>query len=72
MIKSPNYGTYKFWVRYFSSTQQSLSGGTTILLTLFTNYQTKKEQSQQITIRLTSAKEKFDVGEIKINRAFGR
>jgi uncharacterized protein YfaP (DUF2135 family) len=66
MIRSPKPGTYKFWVKYYSSNQQSLSGATTILLTLYTNYQTKKEESQQITLRLTSAKDKFDIGEIKI------
>jgi Ca-activated chloride channel homolog len=66
IIRKPKSGTYRFWARYYSSHQQSLAGATTISLTLFTNYQTKKEESQQITIRLTSAKDKFDIGEIKI------
>jgi len=67
MIKNAVPGKYSIKARYYANHQNSLTGGTTILLTLFTNYGDKeKENSQQITIRLSSNKENFEVGEIEI------
>lgn len=53
--------------RYYANHQQSLTGGTTILLSLYTDYGDKtKEKYQQITIRLTSFGDDFPIGEIEI------
>jgi Ca-activated chloride channel homolog len=66
-LKRAMPGNYKIKTKYFANHQQSLVGGTTILLTLFTHYGVKdKEKSQQITIRLNESKSMFQVGEIDI------
>jgi hypothetical protein len=66
-LKRAMPGVYKIKAKYYANHQQSLVGGTTILLTLFTHYGVKgKEKSQQITIRLNQNKDLFDVGEIEI------
>eukprot|EP01080_Neovahlkampfia_damariscottae_P002504 gene2504-3210_t len=66
-LKTAMPGVYRIKARYYSSHQQSLTGGTTILLTLFTKYGVKnQEKCQQITIRLSQSKQDFQVGEIEI------
>ena len=66
-LKTAMPGIYKIKAKYYSSHQQSLTGGTTILLTLFTKYGIKNEENcQQITIRLNESKEIFQVAEIEI------
>jgi len=65
MCRRAPHGKYKIRAKYFASHQQSLAGGTTILLSIFTNYSRKDEQSQMITIRLQTNADIVDVGEIE-------
>eukprot|EP01080_Neovahlkampfia_damariscottae_P002258 gene2258-2432_t len=67
-IKVASPGIYKIRAKYYSNHQQSVTGGTTVLLSLFTNYSVpEKEKYQQITIRLNGHKDIYDVAEIEIN-----
>jgi Ca-activated chloride channel family protein len=54
MLKKAPKGEYKICCNYYSNHQQSLTGGTTILLTFFTNYMRPEEKSETVTVRLTS------------------
>jgi Ca-activated chloride channel family protein len=66
-IRNALPGIYKMKARYYANHQQSLTGGTTILLSLYTHYGDKeREKFQQITIRLSSNKDDFEVGQIEI------
>ena len=66
MLKKAQPGTYKATTNYFASHQQSLTGGTTVLCTFFTNYMRKNEQRQLSTIRLSTNKSDVVVCEIDI------
>lgn len=57
-------GNYKIKVKYFANHQQSLTGGTTILCKIFTNYMKKNEESKLITIRLNKNQTDLQIGEI--------
>lgn len=66
-VRKAQKGKYRIYAKYYGSHQQSLTGGTTILLSLFTNYGRRdKEQCKQITIRLNQNKESFHVADIEI------
>ena len=71
MCKVAVPGVYKVRARYYSSHQQSLAGGTTILLTFFTNYSRPNEEMQLITIRLAKNTDIIDVGDIKFGKELG-
>jgi len=61
MIKKAPNGSYDIRAKYFSNTQQGLTGGTTILCTFFTNYMRENEERQFVTLRLSSNKEETKV-----------
>jgi Ca-activated chloride channel family protein len=66
-VRKAQKGTYKIEAKYYGSHQQSLTGGTTILLTIFTNYARKgKEECKQVTLRLNQDKEKIHVADITV------
>jgi uncharacterized protein YfaP (DUF2135 family) len=54
MLKHAFPGDYQICCNYFSNHQQSLTGGTTILLTFFTNYMRPTEKAEMVTVRLNS------------------
>ena len=60
MLKLALPGKYIIKARYFSSHRQDMSGGTTILLNLFTNYARETEFRKSLTIRLTKTSETFE------------
>ncbi|KAF0973745.1 hypothetical protein FDP41_007132 [Naegleria fowleri] len=66
MLKKAQKGTYKATTNYYASHQQSLTGGTTVLCTFFTNYMRENEQRQMLTIRLSSHAQDVVVCEIDI------
>jgi hypothetical protein len=54
--------------RYFANHKQSLTGGTTILLGIFTNYgRPGLEKSYKTTIRLQTSSDRHEVGEIEFH-----
>ncbi|KAL0483404.1 YfaP, partial [Acrasis kona] len=66
MLKVAPSGTYKVMINYFKNHQKSLSGGTTVLLTFFTNYMRPNEKSETVTVRLTSIASMLEVCSIKV------
>ncbi|KAL6071595.1 VIT domain-containing protein [Balamuthia mandrillaris] len=68
MIRKAPQGTYKIRAKYFASRSQTITGGTTILLSVFTNYgRPEQEKSQLITIRLQESHNIIDVGEVSFS-----
>jgi tetratricopeptide (TPR) repeat protein len=66
MNRNADEGFYNIRAKYYSSSQQLLTGGTTILLSIFTNYGVKdKEKCEQITLRLATSGENLDVGRVE-------
>lgn len=57
MVKDATEGNYKVEVNYFGSTNQSLSGPTTVQAELYTNYGKSNEKKEVITLRLDNSKE---------------
>lgn len=65
MIRKGPPGKYIIRAKYFANHQQSLTGATTILLKIFTNYgRLDKEECKLITLRLNKNQESIDVGEV--------
>jgi len=59
-------GTYNIQANFFGSSQQKLTGPTTIQATIFTDYGRPNEKRQSITLRLVGQKETIDVGTVKL------
>ncbi|KAL9647827.1 hypothetical protein ABK040_008102 [Willaertia magna] len=66
MLKKAQPGTYRAYTNYFANHQQSLTGGTTVLCTFFTNYMRPNEKREMVTVRLTTNKQDIDVCEITV------
>ncbi|KAL0490963.1 YfaP [Acrasis kona] len=66
MLKVAPQGLYKVMVNYYANHQQSLSGGTTVLLTFFTNYMRHDEKAELVTVRLTQTANMLPVCDIKV------
>jgi hypothetical protein len=60
-IKKACPGKYAVQAKYFASHQQSLPGGTTLLVSMYRYYGTDKEQKSMVTMRLQSNKDIVDV-----------
>jgi len=68
MIRNGENGIYKIQAKYFSSQQQSLTGGTKILLSIFTHYGSENEVSKLITVGLSSNQEIIDIAETEFKK----
>ncbi|KAL0490362.1 vault and TPR domain protein [Acrasis kona] len=66
MLRVAPKGSYKVAANYFSNHQQSLHGGTTVLLTFFTNYMRPNEKSETITVRLVTTANRLPVCTIDV------
>jgi tetratricopeptide (TPR) repeat protein len=66
MLKQAPSGEYAITAKYFSNHQQSLTGGTTVICTFFTNYMRPNEKSETVTLRLTSNKNETPVCVINV------
>ncbi|KAL9644814.1 hypothetical protein ABK040_009272 [Willaertia magna] len=66
MLKKAQPGNYRAYTNYFANHQQSLTGGTTVLCTFFTNYMRPNEKREMVTVRLTTNKQDIDVCEITV------
>lgn len=62
VIKKALPGEYKVEVNYYGTSSQKLSGPTTIQVKMITNYGREKEQAQEVTRRLGTAKEVLSIG----------
>lgn len=57
-------GKYRIQTNYYGSSQQRLTGGTTVQATVITNFGRPTEKRQYLTLRLTQEKRTVDVGNI--------
>jgi len=65
ILKKGFNGMFKIRAKYYASHKQSLSGGTTILLSIFTKYAMKEEECKVVTLRLQESKDLIDVAEVE-------
>lgn len=63
-IKNGAPGSYKIEVNYFGSSQQTISGPTTIMIKIYTNYGKPNQKLREVTRRMTSTKEVIDIGNV--------
>eukprot|EP00727_Mastigamoeba_balamuthi_P010003 m51a1_g5625 hypothetical protein (1742) ;mRNA; r:781726-791858 len=68
MCRNAFNGNYKIRAKYYASHQQNLSGGTTILLTIYTNFSRPEEHYELITIRLAQSTDIVDVGDVDFKK----
>ncbi len=66
VLKKAESGTYTIKTHYYGSSQQSICGACTVIVTVFTNYGRKNEKKQLLTLRLESPSDQALVGEITI------
>ncbi len=64
LLKKSMPGTYKIQANYYGSRSASLTGPVTLQLDIYSNYGRDNEQHQTITLRLETAKEVVNVGEV--------
>ena len=66
VLKKAYPGKYIIKAHYYGSSQQTLSGACTVIVTVFTNYGRKDEAKQVLTLRLEQPSDDVVVGEIAI------
>ncbi len=64
IIKRAMPGKYRIAANFYGSSQQKLTGATTVQATVITNFGRPNEQRKNITIRLTKQKEVIEFGNI--------
>ncbi|MEX2213900.1 MAG: VIT domain-containing protein [Phycisphaeraceae bacterium] len=57
-------GSYTIKANFYGSSQQTLTGGTTIHATIYTNFSRTNEKKQTLTLRLVAEKDDVDLGAI--------
>jgi hypothetical protein len=65
--KGLNAGVYKVMSNYFASHQTALTGAATVSATVYTDWATKDERMQVLTLRLDKPKDKNLIGEIDLD-----
>ncbi len=68
MIRRAVPGVYKIQTNYFGSSEQKLTGGTTVQATIITNFGRGNEKRQHLTLRLTQNKETVTIGAVTLGR----
>ena len=66
VLKKAYPGKYIIKAHYYGSSQQTVSGACTVIVTVFTNYGRKDEVKQVLTLRLEQPSDDVVVGEITI------
>jgi len=59
-------GVYKVLSNYYASHQTALTGATTVQATVYTDWGTKDEKMQVLTLRLDKPKQKHAIGQIEL------
>lgn len=63
LIRKAYPGKYKVQINYYGTSEQSITGATTIQVKLITNYGKPNEKVQEVTRRLSDKSEVLDIGE---------
>lgn len=66
VLKKALPGKYIVKAHYYGSSQQTISGACTVIVTVFTNYGREDENKQVLTLRLEQPSDDVVVGEITI------
>ena len=67
-LKKALAGKYKIEINYFSNSQLTLAGPTTIHAQMYTNYGKANEQRKEIALRLTTQKDVVYVGDFEFTK----
>ncbi len=62
-------GNYTIQANYYGSSQQTLTGATTLLATIYTHFGRANEQHRTIALRLSQTKEVVDIGTVLISHS---
>jgi hypothetical protein len=54
--------------RYYGDRSQTVSNGTTLQVRLSTNFGTRQQKDEYLTVRLTRPSDSVDIGEVMIGR----
>ncbi len=65
--KKAEKGTYKVLSNYYASHQQKMYGAAVVTATVYTGWGTKDEKRQVLSFRLDKAKDKHNIGEVRID-----
>jgi hypothetical protein len=68
MLRQPAAGKYRVHTRYFGDRSQTVSNGTTLQVRLSTNFGTRQQKDEYLTVRLTQPSEQVEIGEVTIGR----
>ena len=72
LIRKAMPGKYTIQANFYGSSQQKLTGGTTVQATVITNFGRPNEKRQSLTLRLTTNKEVVDIGAISFGQVKGK
>lgn len=65
-LRKEGNGVFKVLCNYFASAQTSLTGPTTVTVTVYTDWATEQEQMKILTLRLDKPKDKHLIGSVEI------
>lgn len=68
MLRKPAAGRYRVHTRYFGDRSQTVSNGTTLQVRLSTNFGTRQQKDEYLTVRLTRPSDSVEIGEVVIGR----
>lgn len=60
-------GKYRIRTNYYGSSEQKITGGTTVQATVFTDWGRPTEKRQSLSLRLTNNKEMVTIGDVTVN-----
>merc|ERR1719384_1066059 len=67
MVVNGDKGKYTIKAKYFSSNAQTLTGATTVMAAVFTNWGRANQERQCITFRLENSKDMFTIGTVTLD-----
>ncbi|RZU47408.1 uncharacterized protein DUF2135 [Fluviicoccus keumensis] len=68
MLRKPAAGKYRVHTRYFGDRSQTVSNGTTLQVRLSTNFGTRQQKDEYLTVRLTQPSDQIEIGEITMGK----
>lgn len=66
VLRKSDAGSYTIKAHYYGSHQQTIAGGCTVIVTVFTNYARDNEEKQVLTLRLDKPSDQVVVGSITV------
>ncbi len=63
-LKEAKRGVYTVYANYYSESRQRITGPVTVYVTLITNYATRQEKTETLTLQLEDHKETLQIGQL--------